>query len=215
MEELLEEWSWDDAKPLGKPIERSYAHKKGIPHEGVHLWVIHCMDKIPLVLFQHRAHWKDMYPDCLDITVGGHVPFGLRDEKIQKEAYEEIGIVPSSNDLIDLGYFRYEERDESIFNREFQHVYLYEDQRSLDRYVFHDKEVEGIFAVQLDMLKELLHGDLEFCITGFNGKEIITRNVQRQDFHPLLFSPIMEQYMKILIQAVEEYARGEDVTVFF
>ncbi|MFW5770081.1 MAG: NUDIX hydrolase [Spirochaetota bacterium] len=215
MEELLEEWSWDEGKPLGTPVKRSYAHKNGIPHEGVHLWVLNMADGIPLVLFQHRAHWKDMYPDCLDITVGGHVPFGLGEAKIQKEAYEEIGITPSDDDLVDLGYFRYEERDENIFHREFQHVYLYEDSRALDRYVFHDKEVEGIFAVQLDMLKKLLDQDFKFSIKGFNGREILHRNVQRQDFHPLLFSPTMEQYMNILIQAMDQYARGKVVTVFF
>jgi len=215
MEEFLEEWSWEEAKPLGRPVARSYAHKHGIPHEGVHLWVINIVDGIPMVLFQHRAHWKDMYPDCLDITVGGHVPFGLGEEKIQKEAREEIGITPSDDDLIDLGYFRYEERDEIIFHREFQHVYLYEDRRALDRYVFYDKEVEGIFSVQLDMLKELLQRDFEFCIKGYNGKEILHRNVRRQDFHPLLFSPVMEQYMEILIQAIDQYTRGERVTVFF
>ncbi len=215
MEELLEKWSWEEGKPLGTPVERSYAHRNGVAHEGVHLWVIDCKDEIPLVLFQQRAEWKDMYPDCLDITVGGHVPFGIEEDKIQKEAYEEIGISPDDGDMVDLGFFRYEEKDGDIFHREFQHVFLYEDRRSLDGYTFYDGEVTGIFAVPLDRLKMLMKSDLEFDIIGFDGSAIISRNVTRIDFHPLLFSGIMKEYMHGLIKAIDEYASGKDVTVFF
>ena len=49
-----------------------------------------------------------MYPDCLDIIVGSHVPY-VKEKKIQKESFEEISITPSEDELINLGYYRYEE----------------------------------------------------------------------------------------------------------
>ena len=67
--EQLEEWDWDLAKPTGKPVDRNFAHKNGISHEGVHLWVIRNIST-PEILFQKRAKDKDTFPDCLDITVG-------------------------------------------------------------------------------------------------------------------------------------------------
>ena len=93
--EMLEEWDWEAARPTGRAVRRRDAHRDGIPHEGVHLWVVRTAGGLPEVLFQRRAHGKEMYPDCLDITVGGHVPFGVHENKIQKESMEEIGLNPT------------------------------------------------------------------------------------------------------------------------
>jgi isopentenyldiphosphate isomerase len=137
-EEILEEWSWEKAVPTGRPVPRGKAHKEGIAHEGVHLWVIKKSAGKTGILFQRRAGHKESYPDYLDITVGGHVPFGKNEGKIQKEASEEIGISPPDSELFDLGYFRYEETTDKMFHREFQRVYLHLDGRPLEAYVFND-----------------------------------------------------------------------------
>ena len=203
--EMIEEWDWNKAVPTGKAVARDKAHKEGIPHEGVHLWVLRLKDD-PEVLFQHRAKTKEMYPDCLDITVGGHVPFGINEQKIQKESFEEIGIRPLDKDLIDLGYYKYEEKTDNLFHREFQQVYLYVDNRPLDRYEFTDGEVDGIFAVKLDDLKLLMIKDFEFTVEGYEKKSLINKTVSRKDFHPLLFAGLMKEYMEIILQALTELA---------
>ena len=210
--ELIEEWDWDKAVPTGKAVARNTAHEEGIPHEGVHLWVLRLKD-VPEILFQHRAKTKEMYPDCLDITVGGHVPFGMKEQKIQKEAYEEIGITPRDTDLIDLGYFSYEERTVDMFHREFQQVYLYIDNRPLDQYRFIDGEVDGIFAVKLDDLKLLMIKDFEFDVEGYEKKSLINKTVSRKDFHPLLFADSMKEYMRIILQASTELALNSKTEV--
>ncbi len=211
-EEILEIWDWETGRPTGRPVGRTLAHREGVPHEGVHLWIVRLAGGRAEVLFQHRSMDKKMYPDCLDITVGGHVPFGLERDKIQKEAEEEVGVVPRDEDLVDLGYFRYEERDGEIFHREFQHVYILVDNRRLDRYSFRDGEVVGIYAVALEDLEELMRGDRPLTAEGYDGKRVFSKRLTRADFHPLLFSPIMGSYMGIVLSAVRSLACGEPVT---
>ena len=212
-DELLEEWDWNEARPTGMTVARGDAHLRGIPHEGVHLWVMKKTGQETLVLFQKRASIKESYPDCLDITVGGHVPFGRSSDKIQKESMEEIGIAPPDEDLVDLGYYRYEEWDRGMVHREFQRVYLYIDNRELDEYRFIDGEVEGIYAVRLDDFENMFAGHGKFSADGYDGKCRLTRQLTNLDFHPLLFSRSMEAYMHVLIAAMKQIAGGERVTV--
>jgi isopentenyldiphosphate isomerase len=212
-EELLEEWDWETGRPTGVSVQRKRAHREGIPHEGVHLWILRTSKGFPEMLFQHRAGHKEMYPDCLDITVGGHVPFGWQGNKIQKEAREEIGISPGEEDLFDLGYFRYEERTDRLFHREFQRVYLLLDQRELDGYTFTDGEVDGMYAVRLRDLELLLVSDTSFDIEGFEGGPRFRKEASRKDFHPLLFSPSMERYMEVVMTAARELAERGTVSV--
>ncbi|MCX7679498.1 MAG: NUDIX domain-containing protein [Spirochaetes bacterium] len=211
--ELLEEWDWITAKPTGKAVLRGIAHRNGIAHEGVHLWILRTQGDEVEILMQKRAHHKEMYPSCLDITVGGHVTFGISGGKIQKEAYEEIGIELVEEKLIDLGYFRYEEKDNEIFHREFQRVYLYVDNRNLSEYRFTDGEVEGIYAVRISDLKHLMNNDFEFEIFGYDGERLVKEKVSRKDFHPLLFSPSMKDYMKVLFVAIDELIKKKRVSV--
>ena len=150
-EEFLEEWDWESGRPTGRKVERRFSHRSGIPHEGVHLWIVSRIGGVPHILLQRRAASKALFPGYFDITVGGHVPFGLGSGKIQKEAEEELGIIPDDASLVDLGYFRYEERtpEFDLFHREFQHVYLLRDDRPLSAYRFCDGEVDAVAARKL------------------------------------------------------------------
>lgn len=210
--ELLEIWDWEHKVPTGRSVTRDSAHEYGIPHEGVHLWILRRDKKGPHILLQQRSYQKQKYPGYLDITVGGHVPFGLRDNKIQKEAFEEIGVNPMEPALHDLGYFRYEAMEEGRIHREFQRVYLLTDDRPLDQYRFNDGEVMGIYAVPLHLLEELLEKDLELRIPGYNGVKLVDRPVTRKDFHPLFFDRAMKEYMAILFSAIHELVDGKTIS---
>ena len=212
-DELLEEWDWESARPTGRVISRARAHREGVPHEGVHLWIVRNSGADAELLFQHRAAFKEMYPGCYDITVGGHVPFGWNENKIQKEADEELGISPSDDQLVDLGYFRYEEKNEWLFHRELQRVYLLPDNRELNRYTFRDGEVDGICAVPIAGLVSLFRADGILEAEAFDGSSSRRIQISRADFHPLLFAPSMERYVDVLLTAVREYASGGRVSV--
>ncbi len=211
-EELLEIWDWERAQPTGMAVSRNLAHREGIPHEGVHLWIVTTRNGIPAVLFQHRAPHKELFPDCLDITVGGHVPFGLSENKIEKEVREEIGITVNEDKLIDLGIYRYEERAGDYFHREFQRVYITLDNRPLDRYRFTDGEVDGIYAVPIHDLENLLRAEITFHAEAYNGKAVSIKQVSRRDFHPSLFDVSMELYVEIVLNASREIAETGSVT---
>lgn len=210
--EILEIWDWETAFPTGGPVSRDEAHQNGIPHEAVHLWVIRNGRPAPEILFQHRAGHKENYPNCLDITVGGHVPYGYGGNKVLKEAEEEIGILPDADDLIDLGWYRYEERNGRLFQREIQHVYLLGDDRELHQFRFSDGEVAGIYAVGLDDMRRIIAGEARFEVEGFNGTARVRKSVSRDDFHPQLFHPSMYLYMRVVMAAIEELAAFGTVT---
>jgi isopentenyldiphosphate isomerase len=211
--EILEVWDWEMGLPTGALIDRVTAHAEGIPHESVHLWILRKNTVDAEILFQHRARSKEIYPDCLDITVGGHVPYGFRGNKILKETDEEIGIRPNKNDLIDLGWYRYEEKGELFFQREFQHVFIVKNNGDLDQYCFKDGEVSGIYAVKINDLKKILEHDIPIDIHGFNGKSHVHKSVSRKDFHPQLFDHSMDVYMQVVLQAgIELMAERRVVT---
>ncbi len=203
-EEMIEAWDWETASPTGKPVSRKESYEKGIPHEGVHLWIVRTVPEWQ-ILFQHRAKSKKLYPDTLDITVGGHVPYGMHIDKIQKEAQEEIGLNPDPRDLIDLGYYRYEEHVKNIHHREFQHVHLLHRNDPLSSYNFKDGEVEGIYAVPFSSFKQMLGEDVSMTVEGFNGTGTQFVTISKKDFHPLLFAPSMEQYLNALVMIIQEF----------
>lgn len=202
--ELLEIWDWERKAPTGRSVSRDSAHEYGIPHEGVHLWILRRDKSGAYVLLQQRSYQKKKYPGYLDITVGGHVPFGLENNKIQKEAFEEIGVNPREDDLFDLGYYRYEALEEGHIHREFQHVYLLADDRPLNDYRFNDGEVIGIYQVSLPLMEKLVEADTELRISGFNGSKILERPMSRKDFHPLFFDRSMKEYLDILFCSMHE-----------
>lgn len=210
--ELLEEWDWESGRPAGRAVPRGESYKRGVPHEGVHLWIVRHHGGVPELLFQWRASHKSMYPDCLDITVGGHVPFGLQEGRIQKEAMEEIGIQVSDADMTDLGYMRYEEITPDYIHREFQHVYIMKDERRLDSYCFNDGEVTGICAVPVPYIRSLYDRDAELDVEFFTGTTLETRRISRHDFHPLLFSGLMKTYMTVVLSAAEQLVNGTPVS---
>ncbi len=211
-EEMLEEWDWEKGTPTGKSIPRSVVHKYGIAHEGVHLWIVRSKP-VAQIVFQKRAPHKDMYPGYLDITVGGHVPYGLTTNKIQKEAYEEVGIVPDDNTLIDLGYFRYEEKNANLFHREFQRVYLYMSNEALTAYSFNDNEVSAAYAIPVDYCKALFTDDYPMEVESYNGHQLLSTVVSKNNFHPLLFAPSMSHYMDVLFTAIDQLLQTGTVTI--
>ncbi len=210
-EEMLEIWDWETGRPTGKAISRSEAHQKGIAHECVNLWIIRTSGDEPEILFQRRAPMTEN-PDYLDITVGGHVPLGYGKDIIQKEASEEIGITPRPEDLIDIGFYRYEEKSENRLHREFQHVYLLRDNRPLTDYRFADGEVIQLYAVPLSGLEKLLREEGSLPVEAYDGNGIIRTLISRKDFHPLIFDPSMKGYIELITKSVKELIRTGSVT---
>jgi isopentenyl-diphosphate Delta-isomerase len=203
-DELIEEWDWETGLPTGRAVSRQLAHRKGIPHEGVHLWIVSYINENPYLLLQRRAPHKEFYPGKLDITVGGHVLFGQTESKVGKEAFEELGIHPSSEDLVDLGFFRYDEKipELNLYHREYQHIWLMFGDRSLDDYKFHDGEVDALAAVPFEQFTGILNGSESCSALVYDGDDVSEKTIIRDEFHPLFFTGPMVTYMRYLVKQI-------------
>jgi len=77
---------------------RDKIHQEGLLHREIHVYFITPNKEI---IFQHRAQDKDIYPDLLDATVGGHVEIGdSYEETAIKETAEETSLNIAATDLV-------------------------------------------------------------------------------------------------------------------
>ncbi len=89
--------------------ERSTVHRDGLWHQEVNVWFYTPQGEI---IFQHRAKNKDMWPDKLDATVGGHVELDKTyDETAITEIKEETGLDLNIKDLNFTGKIHRESMD--------------------------------------------------------------------------------------------------------
>lgn len=207
-DELIEEWDWESGTPTGRAVSRKKAHREGIPHEGVHLWIFAKYNNKEYILLQRRAPYKEFYPNVLDISVGGHVVYNQTEDKLEKETFEELGFIPDKEKLIDLGYFRYDETipEMNLVHREFQRVWLLFDNRPLNEYHFNDGEVDGLAAVEYNEFKGILSGSIRANGFFYDGIDTIEKEFVRKEFHPLFFTGPMAEYMKRLMKNVDKDA---------
>jgi isopentenyl-diphosphate Delta-isomerase len=83
---------------------REKIHSEGLLHREIHVYFI-TPDRE--VIFQHRAKDKDIYPDLLDATVGGHVDLGDTYQGAAiREIKEETGLNVTMDDLVFLNKTR-------------------------------------------------------------------------------------------------------------
>ena len=83
-------------------ISRRWAHEKsGVYYRTIYVLV---KNENEQVLIQKRSETKDLYPDCWDLSVGGHVNFGKTyEETAVRELGEELGLEVSQVDLFKKG----------------------------------------------------------------------------------------------------------------
>ena len=107
--------------------ERDKVHAEGLIHQVVHVWIVSEIGGDPALVFQQRAFDKKDFPGLYDIAVGGHMDAGEKPVTATlREMREEIGLNLTADDLVYLGCVRDDLTVDSFVNREFAHVYLYE-----------------------------------------------------------------------------------------
>ena len=80
-------------------IDKSIAHKNGIWHRSVHVWIINDNNEI---LMQKRCSDKKFFPNLWDVSFAGHIGAGETSLlSAIREGYEELGI------FIDLQNLKY------------------------------------------------------------------------------------------------------------
>jgi 8-oxo-dGTP diphosphatase len=129
-------------------IERIVAHNNpAVYYRTIFVLVKDNEDK---VLLQRRSASKDLYPNCWDLSVGGHVTYG--DSYIQtavKELKEELGIRTQEADLKYKGQVLVK----LPASNEFFYVYEYFLQPN-DKLKINTQEVKDIQWMAVDEIKQ-------------------------------------------------------------
>jgi isopentenyldiphosphate isomerase len=134
-------------------IERGAAHKTpGIYYRTLYVLIRNKQGKI---LLQKRSPTKDLYPNCWDLSVGGHVNWGQSyKEAAQKEIKEEVGVNTNLKDLV----FKGEVLVRLPNSNEFFHVFEYT-LKSNDVIVLAKDEISKIKWMTIKDIKESMKRD--------------------------------------------------------
>lgn len=183
--------------------ERLSVHKKGMWHQTFHCWIVGERSTERFVVLQLRALKKKNYPNMLDITAAGHLEAGELPEDGIRELEEELGVKVTSKSLRYLG-IKHDIADEpgGIQNREFAHVYLLRDDRTLAEYHLQEDEVSGLVSLPLSQGLRLFSGEIDSiqcdAIRVEGGQTVnFKRIVKVTDLIPRVDS----YYLKVLIMA--------------
>ena len=134
----------------GKTEEKYEAHRKGLLHKGVCVWIINSNDQI---LLQTRNS-QVMFPNMMDISFSGHVKAGETSlEAALREGKEELGIDLEIDKLKYLFSCREGGGANGYFENEIDDVFLYRKDILLDEYSFCDNEVKEVAYVSLEKFK--------------------------------------------------------------
>lgn len=152
MDELVDIWD-EDGKATRRTLWKSEAHRLGLFHPTVHVWLYTADRKI---LFQQRGRHKKTFPLLWDVSVAGHVGAGeIIMEAALREVKEEIGLSISEHDLQNIGIFKSVHKHAPDFvDAEFNHSFLCELKKPLEALQKEDDEVEALDLISINAYKK-------------------------------------------------------------
>ena len=156
--------------PTGEIVERSVAHKEGVPHRTSHLWLVRKRNGRMEILLQKRAFTKS-FPGCYDISSAGHIPAGQDYlPSAVRELKEELGLTAKEEDLICCGDMTIV-WDDVFFgipyhDRQYTRVFLLWADVDAEDLVLQEEEVAGVLWMDLEeCLAAVSTGSIENCIS--------------------------------------------------
>lgn len=160
----------ENGSPTGEIVERSIAHREGIPHRTSHVWLVRERNGRLQVLLQKRAAAKS-FPGCYDISSAGHIPAGQDYyTSALRELQEELGLNASESDLICCGNMKIF-WDDVFFgipyhDRQYTRVFLLWADVEEDRLTLQEEEVDGVLWIDLqECIDRVAAGSIQNCIS--------------------------------------------------
>ena len=138
----------DENNSIKGPITRHNAHTiQGTYYRTIYILIRNSNGEI---LLQKRSSTKDLYPNCWDLSVGGHVNFesSYIDAAI-RELKEEMNLLATPEDMI----FKGEVLVKLPFSGEFFNVFEYH-LKNNDIIKVSEDEVSSIKWLSIDLIKE-------------------------------------------------------------
>ncbi len=136
----------------GTTCLKSFAHKNGILHASIHVWLYTKQGKI---LIQKRSKNKDIYPNLWDVSVAGHIGAGESHQTAAlREVEEEIGIVLHSHQLQYKGIFiEHHTHPNGLIDHEVHHLYFCEIDRDTNPLQLQRDEVSAVMFIAINQLE--------------------------------------------------------------
>lgn len=156
----------ESGTPTGEVKARAAVHRDGDWHRCFHLWVVR---DDGYVLVQRRSRHKDVEPNKIDTTVGGHFASGETLPDVVREVEEEVGLSVHVDALHYLETRRLERHYPALIDREFQDVYVLREQQPLEHYAPHQFELTALYEAPLARLIDLYEHGTSLAVAGWDG----------------------------------------------
>ena len=140
MEEYVDILNEETGEVIGKTISKREAHKTGVWHGAIHIWII-SKDK-KKILLQRRCASKDLYPNMWDIAVGGHISAG-EDSLVsaKRELFEELGLNPSEYNFLYVDRIKESFEYKDVISNELVTIYKIISDVDIEEVVLQKEEV--------------------------------------------------------------------------
>lgn len=149
MEHEIIDWYDENCNYKGK-IDKAIAHKKGLWHKSVHVWIVNEKNQI---LMQKRCSKKKFFPNYWDCSFAGHI--GTGESSLQsalREGKEELGIDLKAQDLNFLFTIKEQFVWEDIISREFVDVFICKKHINVEDLKYQKEEVDSAKYFEIDDL---------------------------------------------------------------
>ncbi|MCL6490174.1 MAG: NUDIX domain-containing protein [Alicyclobacillus mali] len=148
---------------------RSMVHERGLWHQTFHAWIVTDRGADGRLVVQLRGARKDTNPLRLDVSAAGHLEAGESPEEGVREIEEELGLHVAPGSLHKLGVVAHEARLGSVWDREFNHLYVaVVPDLSLDALRPAVDEIAGIYELSVRDFLDLAFGRRhEAVLTGY------------------------------------------------
>lgn len=135
-------------------IDKDVAHRDGLWHKAVHVWIVNDDDEIML---QYRCSKKKFFPNVWDTSFAGHIDAGETSlDAVIREGKEELGINVNTSKLTHLFTMKETLVYKDIKSNEFVDVFLLRDNIKLDTLVLQDIEVGATKYMKIDRFFEAI-----------------------------------------------------------
>ena len=143
----------DDNNNVIGSISRQDAHNN--PSKFYRTIMVLVKNQNDEILIQKRSSTKDLYPNCWDLSVGGHVSYGnTYEETAVRELHEELGINTTKKDLILRGEVLVSLPNSNEFFNVFEYTL-----KETDHINLNTTEINSIKWLNLESLKKSIENN--------------------------------------------------------
>jgi len=159
-------------------IDKAVAHRDGLWHKSVHVWVVNDNNQI---LLQQRCAKKKFFPNVWDVSFAGHV--GAGEDAITsaiREGEEELGINLDTDKMKYLFTNKEKLSYDTIQSNEFVEIYLLMQNINLDDIVIQESEVGGVKYVDIIDFFKMVDSKNEELFPHINEYEQLKVHLEKE-----------------------------------